>query len=71
MTEPLPIYTIEKLRALLNRDRSMQFQVPLVTICRQRHDRDGMGKKGNSYDSSPLTKIIRGLLLAGEGDEVD
>jgi hypothetical protein len=51
--------------------RSMKFQLPLVTICRHRHDRRGIGKKGNSYDTTQLTQIVRALLLAGERDEVD
>jgi hypothetical protein len=49
----------------------MKFQLPLVTMCRQRDDRAGVRKKGNSYDTDPRTQSIRGTSTGGERNEVD
>jgi hypothetical protein len=49
----------------------MKFQLPLVTICRQRHDRAGVSNKGNSYHTGPRALSALGALKAGERDAVD
>jgi hypothetical protein len=46
----------------------MKFQLPLVTMCRQRDDRLGVRKKGNSYDTDPRSLSIRGTINWGSAE---
>jgi hypothetical protein len=46
----------------------MKFQLPLVTMCRQRDDRAGARKKGNSYDTNPRTASIRETINSGRAE---